>query len=104
VQRGAVARLACSWFSHEGRDAVIDTTYRGRDGAAALHNADGSFYDFTAELRQGTSARPLAGPPDDWGGRAAVAWARRLAAGERYDPAGEQLVAVARVIDEVYGR
>ena len=101
---GAVARLACSWFSHEGRDAVIETTYRGRDGAAALHNVDGSFYDFVAERRAGTGARVLATPPDDWGGRAAVAWARRLAAGERYDAAGEQLVTVARVIDSVLGR
>jgi hypothetical protein len=29
-----LARLACSWFSHEGRDAVIETTFRRRDGAA----------------------------------------------------------------------
>ncbi|HEV2777242.1 MAG TPA: Gfo/Idh/MocA family oxidoreductase [Solirubrobacteraceae bacterium] len=101
---GTVARLACSWFSHEGRDAVIETTYRGRDGAAALHNVDGSFYDFIAELRAATTARTLATPPDDWGGRAAVAWARRLADGKRYDPAGERLVTVARVIDSVYGR
>ncbi|MBW3607231.1 MAG: Gfo/Idh/MocA family oxidoreductase, partial [Actinobacteria bacterium] len=35
---GAVARLASSWFSHEGRDAVIECTYRGRDRAATLHN------------------------------------------------------------------
>ena len=83
---------------------MIETTYRGRDGAAALHNVDGSFYDFVAERRQGTGARVLATPPAAWGGRAAVAWARRLAAGERYDAAGEQLVAVARVIDAVLGR
>jgi predicted dehydrogenase len=101
---GAVARLACSWFSHEGRDAVIETTYRGRDGAVALTNVGGSFYDFAAEVRAGTSARSLTEPPDDWGGRAAVAWARRLAAGERYDSDGTRLVAVARVIDLIYGR
>lgn len=99
-----VARLACSWFSHEGRDAVIESTYRGRDGAAVLHNVGGSFYDFTAELREGTGTRTLATPPDDWGGRAAVAWARRLAGGQRYDPSGERLVTVARVIDQIYGR
>ena len=104
LEGGAVARLACSWFSHEGRDAVIESTYRGRDGAAELRNVGGSCYDFTAELRIGTSSRPLAEPPDDWGGRAAVAWARRLAAGERYDPTGDQLVTVACVIDSIYGR
>lgn len=101
---GAVARLACSWFSHEGRDAVIESTYRGRDGAAALHNVDGSFYDFTAALREGTSTRTLTEPPDDWGGRAAVAWARRLAAGAGFDRDADRLVAVARTIDAIYGR
>jgi predicted dehydrogenase len=101
---GAVARLACSWFSHEGRDAVLEATFRGRDGAVGLQNIGGSFYDFEAELRDGTSARTIASPPDDWGGRAAVDWARRLAAGDRYDGAGSRLVTVAEVIDRIYRR
>jgi predicted dehydrogenase len=102
---GAVAQLACSWFSHEGRDAVIEATFRGRDGAASMHNVDGSFYDFRAELREGTAATTIAAPPDAWGGRAAVQWARRLAAGEGYDAgAGAQLVAVAATLDRIYGR
>jgi predicted dehydrogenase len=102
---GAVARLACSWFSHEGRDAVIDATFRGRDGALSMHNVDGSFYDFAAELRQGTAATQIAGGPDAWGGRAAVEWARRLATGECYDARGaEQLAAVAATLDRIYGR
>jgi predicted dehydrogenase len=102
---GAVARLACSWFSHEGRDAVIEATFRGRDGALSMHNVDGSFYDLRAELRTGTAATAIAAPADAWGGRAAVAWARRLAAGERYDArAGDDLVAVAATIDRIYGR
>ena len=104
LEGGVVARLACSWFSHEGRDAVLEATFRGRDGAASLHDVGGSFYDFAAELRQGTSARPLAAPPDDWGGRAAVQWARRLATGQRYDPDNRRLVTVAEVIDRIYGR
>jgi predicted dehydrogenase len=104
LEGGAVARLACSWFSHEGRDAVLEATFRGRDGAAAVQNVGGSFYDFTAELRDGTRARTIAAPPDDWGGRAAVDWARRLAAGDRYDAAGHRLVTVAGVIDRIYGR
>jgi predicted dehydrogenase len=104
LEGGAVARLACSWFSHEGRDAVLEATFRGRDGAAGFQNVGGSFYDFAAELRDGTSARTIAAPPDDWGGRAAVEWARRLAAGDRYDGAGHRLVTVAEVIDRSYGR
>jgi predicted dehydrogenase len=102
---GAVARLACSWFSHEGRDAVIEATFRGRDGALSMQNVGGSFYDLRAELRAGTTATAIAAPPDAWGGRAAVAWARRLAAGERHDvAAGEDLIAVAATIDRIYGR
>jgi predicted dehydrogenase len=102
---GAVARLACSWFSHEGRDCVVEATFRGRDGALSMHDVGGSFYDFRAELRRGTSATAIAAPPDAWGGRAAVAWARRLAAGERFDArAGEQFETVARVLDRVYER
>jgi len=44
-------------------------------------------------------AAVLAGP-----GRAAVEWAARLAAGERYSPAAEGLVDVARALDRIYGR
>ena len=40
----------------------------------------------------------------DWGGRAAADWAARLAAGARFDPAAGELVAVAAVLDRVYGR
>jgi predicted dehydrogenase len=100
-----VARLACSWFSHEGRDCVLEVTFRGRDGALSMHDVGGSFYDFRAELRDGTSATQIAVPPDAWGGRAAVEWARRVAAGERYDPrAGDELAAVAGTLDQIYGR
>ena len=104
LANGTTARLACSWFSHEGRDAVIEATFRGRDGSASLHNVGGSFYDFAAHVAHGTSRRPLAEPPDAWGGRAAVDWARRLAAGGRFDPDAERLVDVAQVLDAVYGR
>jgi hypothetical protein len=46
----------------------------------------------------------LVEPPDDWMGRAAVAWAERLARGERYDPAVERIVDVHEVLDRLYGR
>jgi predicted dehydrogenase len=101
---GAVARLACSWFSHEGRDAVIEATFRGRDGAASMHDVDGSFYDFATDLRRGTTTRAIAAPPDDWGGRAAIAWARGLAAGSGFDPGADRVVTVAEVLDRIYGR
>jgi len=70
----------------------------------ALHNVDGSFYDFIAERYRGTARETLATPPDEWGGRAAADWAARLAAGERFAPEAERLVDVARVLDRIYGR
>jgi predicted dehydrogenase len=101
---GPVARLACSWFSHEGRDCVLEATFRGRDGAVSLHNRGGSFYDFAVELRRGTSTHAIVSPPDDWGGRAAVDWARRLRAGEGFDPEVRRLVDVAAALDRMLGR
>lgn len=100
----AVVRLACSWRLPAGQDAVIGAEFYGTEGGAALRNLDGSFYDFTAERFRGTARETLASPPDAWGGRAAADWARRLAAGERFDPQAEQLVNVAAVLDRIYGR
>ena len=101
---GAVVRLACSWNLHAGQDAVIEAAFHGTAGGAAMRNQGGSFFDFTAERFRGTARETLATPPDDWGGRAAADWAARLAAGVRFDPAAGELVAVAAVLDRVYGR
>lgn len=101
---GAQVRLACSWRLHAGRDAVIGAAFYGTKGGAALRNVGGSFYDFTAERFDGTAATPLAGPPDDWGGRAASAWAGQLAQSSAFDPEAERFVASAEVLDRIYGR
>lgn len=104
LESGASVQLACSWNLPAGRDAVIGASFYGTKAGAAFQNVNGSFYDFVAERYRGTSRETLATPPDDWGGRAAVEWARRLAAGERFDPAAERLVDVASAIDRIYGR
>jgi predicted dehydrogenase len=101
---GAVARLACSWNLAAGRDAVIEAVFHGTRGGAAFRNVSGSFYDFVAERYEGTRTLVLDEPPDAWGGRAAAAWARRLASGGRYDPEVERLVSVAAALDAIYGR
>ncbi|MFL4972464.1 MAG: Gfo/Idh/MocA family protein [Microvirga sp.] len=101
---GTVAQLACSWRLQAGRDAIISAAFYGTEGGARLANVAGSFYDFKAERYRGTARETLSGPPDAWGGRAAADFATRLAAGERFDAAAEQLVAVARVLDRIYGR
>jgi predicted dehydrogenase len=101
---GTSIRLACSWRLNAGVDAVIAADFYGTQGGAGFRNVAGSFYDFTAERFHGTARAPLVGPPDDWGGRAAADWARRLAAGERFGEDAERLVDVARTLDRIYGR
>lgn len=103
LDTGAVVRIACSWRLHAGQDAVIGAEFYGTQGGAAFRNVGGSFYDFVAERFIGTARETLARPPDAWGWRAAADWARRLAQGARYDPQAEQLVAVAEVLDRLYG-
>lgn len=98
------ARLACSWFQPAGGDCAFECTVWGSDGAISVRNVGGSFYDFRAELWQGTTAEPLVESPDDWGGRAIGAWARQLASGPGYRPAADELGLLAQVIDDVYAR
>jgi predicted dehydrogenase len=98
------ARLACSWFSSAGRDCVFECTAWGSEGAVSVRNVGGSFYDFRAELRRGTSAETLVEPPDEWGGRAIAAWAERLRTDRSYDPAAGELELVAETIDAIYAQ
>jgi len=104
-----LVQLACSWNLSAGQDAVIEASIYGTKGGAKLSNVGGSFFDFQAERFQGTSRGLLTGAGDDtawnWGGRAAVDWASRLAKGEsKFDPDAERLVTVAKVLDQMYGR
>lgn len=101
---GATCTATCSWFLPAGQDAVITATFYGSEGGVSLRNVDGSFYDFCAERYRGTAREVLALPPDAWGGRAAVDWVRRLAAGTGFDPEVAGVVEVARIVDAVYGR
>lgn len=104
LDSGATVRLACSWNVSTGRDAVIEAHVHGSAGGAALRNVDGSFFDFSAERFHGNRRIPLAGPPDAWGGRAVLDWARRLGGGSGYTPEIESLLPVARALDALYGR
>ncbi|TFZ06224.1 Gfo/Idh/MocA family oxidoreductase [Ramlibacter henchirensis] len=104
LEGGTVVRLTCSWNLPMGRDAIIEAHFHGARGGAAMRNRDGSFYDFVAERYHGTQRTPLAEPPDAWGGRAILDWARRLAAGARYEAGIEPIVQVATAMDGIYGR
>ena len=99
---GGIARIACSWWLAAGRDCVIEVVLYGRDGALALRNVGGSFYDFELRLQRSTQSERLVVPPDDWGGRALRAWADRLTLDRRFDHAAHDYVALAKVIDDIY--
>ena len=101
---GAVARIACSWGLSAGCDAVIDFTFYGTQGAAALRNVKGSFYDFLVERFNGRQREVVAGYPDPWGGRALAEWVRRLGEDGRFDPEARRFVEVSGVVDRIYGR
>ena len=104
LDTGATVSLACSWNLPVGRNCAIAVRFFGRDGGAALVNVDGSFYELRAERYRGTVTEPLTEPQDDidWPGRAICDWARRLAAGARYDAEIERVVDVAQVLDRIY--
>ena len=99
---GAAVRLACSWNLHAGRDAVIEAAFHGTQGTAAFRNVGGSFFDFEADIYRGTASERLVDPPDDWGGRAAAAWAERLARDPGFDPEALRLVRLSEVLDRIY--
>ncbi|WP_313136668.1 Gfo/Idh/MocA family protein [Paracoccus jeotgali] len=99
---GAAVRIACSWNLSAGQDAVIGADFHGTQGGVSMRNRNGSFFDFDAHHHSGTSSRPLAEPPDDWGGRALADWARRLAQSPGFDPAAEEFVQLSRIIDGIY--
>lgn len=102
LSTGTVLRLTCSWRLQAGTDAIIGASFYGTGGGAEMRNVSGSFYDFVAERFQATSRSPLSEPPEAWGGRAAVDWARRLQSGDRFDPTCSEYAAAAAVIDHIY--
>ena len=101
---GAAVRLTCSWRLHAGQEAVIAARFYGTQGAATLRNVGGSFYEFVAEHHVGTATTRLTEGPDEWGSRAAAAWAEQLAQSRAFDPAAERFQDSALVLDRIYGR
>ncbi len=104
LRGGAVARIACSWKLSVGADAQIGVYLYGTAGGCGFRNVNGSFYDFVAECYRGTDTTVLCAPPDEWGGRATVAWAQQLARSAVFDPEIEIAGRVALTLDQLYGR
>ena len=99
---GVVIQLACSWHLSVGADAVIEASFHGTRGSAALRNVNGSSDAFLCERMAGTQRETLVVPPDRWLGRAAIEWADRLAHGERFNPEALRLLAVSGAVDRIY--
>jgi predicted dehydrogenase len=102
LANGATVNLSCSWHLHAGLDAVIEASFYGTRGGASLRNLNGSFYDFIAERFNGTTRQVLSEPPDEWFGRAAIEWTRRLAMDSTFDPEIERMIEVATALDSIY--
>jgi predicted dehydrogenase len=102
LANGVTVRTACSWNLNAGKDAIIEASVYGTQGGARMRNENGSFFDFSAELFKGRNAERIAAPPDDWGGRAAAEWVRKLAAGERFAGSTSGLLETAAVLDRLY--
>lgn len=95
-------QLSCSWNLPAGKNAIIEASFYGENGGVSFRNVEGSFYDFVAERYTGTSTEILAGPPDDWSGRAAVEWSKKLNKENRFDPEAETYIDVAHALDLIY--
>jgi predicted dehydrogenase len=104
LANGVHARIACSWNLSAGQDAVIEASFYGTEGGAQMRNENGSFFDFSAELFNGRERQRVASPPDEWGGRAASEWVKKLAARERFAGTTTGLLETAQVLDRLYGR
>jgi predicted dehydrogenase len=104
LDNDASAQLSCSWNLHAGCEAVIEASFYGTNGGVALKNINGSFYDFHALRYWGTKTEILAGPPDDWGGRALIRWIRNLAANTGFNKEAECYLPSAEIIDKIYDK
>lgn len=105
LDTGTTADIACSWRLPLGRDADIQIAAFGTKGGMAVKNVNGSFYDFRTELYRGTAVEVICEPDEEgnWGGRAAIDWARRLGTRQGFDPAIKPTIAIAELIDRIYG-
>jgi predicted dehydrogenase len=104
LANGVNVRIACSWNLNAGRDAAIEASFYGTEGGAQMRNENGSFFDFSADLLKGRNVERIASPPDEWGGRVAVDWAGKLAAGVRFAGSTSGLIETAETLDRLYGR
>lgn len=97
-----VAQISCSWHLSAGKEAIIEASFYGTNGGVAFRNIAGSFYDFKAERYNGTATETLCEPPDSWGGKAIIAWAKQLSKGNSFNKDSQSFIKVAEVLDAIY--
>ncbi len=102
TETGVVIRLVCSWNISVGQDAEIKASFFGTNASAHFYNVRGSFYDFEAALCKGTSKKIISCPPDEWGGKAIINWARTLQSSRLFNESAWQYYKIAEVIDKIY--
>jgi len=100
---GTSLSLSCSWQSSFGDHARIRAAFYGTSGGAAFENVGGSFFDFACDRYRGAMRERLFEGPDDWSGRAIVAWASELRESASYRGVDE-LIEVSAALDALYGR
>jgi predicted dehydrogenase len=104
LENDIILNLNCSWDLSAGVQAIIEISFYGTKGGASIKNANGSYYDFNAEIYHGTSKELIASPPDDWGGRALIEWTKKLTVNNSFDHQAEEYLKAAEVIDKIYQR
>lgn len=95
-------QLACSWRLSVGKDADISLKVYGTEGGASFYNTNGSFYDFKLDLHKQNTTETIVDQPDDWGGKAIQEWASKLAEGNHYDEANQELIQTATILEDIY--
>lgn len=102
LSTGVQLTLTSSWHLHTGSAATIRAGFYGTRGAVSLQNINGSFFDFAAFLHKGASRQWLSGTLENWTDGALLDWIRRLSVNPRYDPAAENYIHSARLLDRIY--
>lgn len=105
TEHSTTINLHCSWNVSAGKDADISAKFYGTQGGVAFKNIDGSFYDFKAEKYLGTKTETLCTPPDNWGGKAGIVWAKELLNNNEFNQKdGKEFIQLAKILDKIYGR
>ena len=106
LEDDTTVQLACSWNLPAGREAIIEASFYGTKGGAALRNRHGSFFAFDVMRFKGTETEMIARSDDSWswGGGAIENWTRQLRISNSYSSESEQLLQVAAAVDRIYGR